>query len=383
MVTWAKDRKGELFFPLDDSRALPTKAVLIIMDDLFRNHVASKHWQKMVKRAMDRAPEAQWGRLEETAAALMAICSRMDKNDAMKWLAPVQRNDVLIKAAAFLQKAPHLLKAQMLVHEVTPASLLPRLYTRLEKEGEVAMQEAALLSASESDHYLVWLSDGRAIRKDWQWSLWKKVSFHSAIRPYVESSNGAWIPLLALLLAAVLLHSVLLSGHSLNAMVWPSILFWAVVLLGLEWQMASSDLSLELQWKALPQMSSVEQDPSPEMINNSMESLDHRTLQLILFFLGLQVLVFILSCLSIRSIDKKGSDPLIKIKLLDNDEYLYDLGLYIGLGGTVMSLIFLAMGQESQGMMAAYTSTLFGILEVALFKVIFLRPYRQNLIVQA
>ncbi len=73
----------------------------------------------------------------------------------------------------------------------------------------------------------------------------------------------------------------------------------------------------------------------------------------------------------------------MRLRLLENDEYLYDLGLYIGLGGTVLSLIFLIMGQNQQGMMAAYTSTLFGILEVALFKVLILRPYRHKLIVQS
>jgi hypothetical protein len=69
------------------------------------------------------------------------------------------------------------------------------------------------------------------------------------------------------------------------------------------------------------------------------------------------------------------------MQLLENEDMLFDMGLYIGLGGTVLSLIFMVLGQENQGLIAAYTSTLFGILEVAIFKIFILRPFKQKLIV--
>jgi hypothetical protein len=156
---------------------------------------------------------------------------------------------------------------------------------------------------------------------------------------------------------------------------------WLLLITLLEWQLSPAELILELQWKAAPSLSATDSSTATPAPKNMMPALDHRTLQLILFFLALQVIVLIMSCVSLKSIDKKSQELSKKLQLLENDEYLYDLGLYIGLGGTVLSLIFLAMGQDQQGMMAAYTSTLFGILEVALFKVFILRPYRQKLIV--
>ena len=71
-----------------------------------------------------------------------------------------------------------------------------------------------------------------------------------------------------------------------------------------------------------------------------------------------------------------------KIELLENEEPLFDIGLYFGLGGTVFSLILLAMGVVEASLIAAYASTLFGILGVAILKVFHVRPFRRKLILQ-
>ena len=73
----------------------------------------------------------------------------------------------------------------------------------------------------------------------------------------------------------------------------------------------------------------------------------------------------------------------IKLKLLENEENMFDSGLYIGLGGTVASLVFLAMGILKPSLMAAYASTLFGIIFVAILKIVHLRPFRRRLIIDA
>ena len=61
--------------------------------------------------------------------------------------------------------------------------------------------------------------------------------------------------------------------------------------------------------------------------------------------------------------EELGQDK--KINLLDNEENLFDLGLYVGLGGTVLSLILLLVLDVNDALIGAYTSTLFGILFVA------------------
>jgi len=71
----------------------------------------------------------------------------------------------------------------------------------------------------------------------------------------------------------------------------------------------------------------------------------------------------------------------MKLRLLENEENLFDTGLFVGLGGTVISLILLNVWQlKEASLVAAYASTLFGILFVAVLKIGFVRPYRNLLI---
>jgi hypothetical protein len=87
--------------------------------------------------------------------------------------------------------------------------------------------------------------------------------------------------------------------------------------------------------------------------------------------------------IKIKEVGKQPLSPDMKLKLLDNEENLFDFGLYVGLGGTVLSLILVAVGIVEASLMAAYASTLFGILFTAILKVMHLRPYRRQLILSA
>ena len=69
--------------------------------------------------------------------------------------------------------------------------------------------------------------------------------------------------------------------------------------------------------------------------------------------------------------------------MLENEENLFDLGLYIGLAGTVFSLILLTVGIVTASLMAAYASTLFGILFTALIKIMHVRRYKRTLLIAA
>ena len=84
------------------------------------------------------------------------------------------------------------------------------------------------------------------------------------------------------------------------------------------------------------------------------------------------------------SIIKRVKAPAkLKLKLLENEENLFDLGLYIGLAGTVFSLILLTVGIVTASLMAAYASTLFGILFTALIKIVHVRRYKRTLLIAA
>jgi len=74
----------------------------------------------------------------------------------------------------------------------------------------------------------------------------------------------------------------------------------------------------------------------------------------------------------------------MKLKLLDNEDHLFDAGLYLGFLGTIISLILVSLGVFKQpSLMAAYSSTCFGILFVVMFKILNLRPARRQLLLKA
>ena len=104
-------------------------------------------------------------------------------------------------------------------------------------------------------------------------------------------------------------------------------------------------------------------------------------LALVLFFL-VQVCIYALCLVKLKEIKKQDAHSRLKLRLLDNEENLFDSGLYLGLGGTVLSLVMLALGIVKPGLMAAYSSTLFGIIFVSALKIFHVRPYRRKLIVE-
>ncbi len=104
-------------------------------------------------------------------------------------------------------------------------------------------------------------------------------------------------------------------------------------------------------------------------------------LALVLFFL-VQVCIYALCLVKLKEIKKQDAHSGLKLRLLDNEENLFDSGLYLGLGGTVLSLVMLALGIVKPGLMAAYSSTLFGIIFVSALKIFHVRPYRRKLIVE-
>lgn len=114
----------------------------------------------------------------------------------------------------------------------------------------------------------------------------------------------------------------------------------------------------------------------------TMQDLNEVTLLVLALFFVLQLVIYCFCLIKLKEIARQNLDPSMKLRLLDNEENLFDFGLYVGLGGTVLSLILVAVGIVEASLMAAYASTLFGILFVALLKVLHLRPYRRKLILE-
>lgn len=105
-------------------------------------------------------------------------------------------------------------------------------------------------------------------------------------------------------------------------------------------------------------------------------------LTLLLFFV-LQALLYTACLVKLAEIRRQQVAPSTKLKLLDNEDHLFDAGLYLGFAGTIVSLILVSMGIAAPSLMAAYSSTSFGIIFVSVFKICNLRPLRRRLLMEA
>ncbi|HHY86974.1 MAG TPA: hypothetical protein GYA07_15775 [Verrucomicrobia bacterium] len=105
-------------------------------------------------------------------------------------------------------------------------------------------------------------------------------------------------------------------------------------------------------------------------------------LTLLLFFV-IQGLIYVACLVKLAEIRRQRVGARIKLKLLENEDHLFDAGLYLGFAGTIISLILVSLGVIQQSLMAAYSSTSFGIIFVSVFKIFHLRPARRKLLLEA
>ena len=105
-------------------------------------------------------------------------------------------------------------------------------------------------------------------------------------------------------------------------------------------------------------------------------------LALLLFFV-LQALIYIACLVKLAEIRRQRVAPHMKLKLLDNEDHLFDAGLYLGFVGTIISLVLFSLGVVKPSLMAAYSSTSFGIIFVSGFKIFNLRPLRRKLLMES
>ena len=122
----------------------------------------------------------------------------------------------------------------------------------------------------------------------------------------------------------------------------------------------------------------------PAGIANIQQTIMNPTLLLtILLFFVLQALLYTMCIVKLAEIRRQQVPPRMKLKLLENEDHLFDAGLYLGFVGTIVSLIVASMGLVKFSLMAAYSSTSFGIIFVVIFKIFHLRPTRRKLLLQA
>jgi hypothetical protein len=117
--------------------------------------------------------------------------------------------------------------------------------------------------------------------------------------------------------------------------------------------------------------------------NSSIMKQQSLSLLTLLLFFVLQGLLYTASLVKLAEIRRQRVPARLKLKLLDNEDHLFDAGLYLGFVGTIISLILVSLQVFKFSLMAAYSSTSFGIIFVVIFKIFNLRPMRRKLVLEA
>ena len=152
--------------------------------------------------------------------------------------------------------------------------------------------------------------------------------------------------------------------------------FLLVVLLLSEPFLAQDSQKVEFPFRLrLPTVGSVVPAGTTGAIRSIMNQLS--LLTLLLFFV-LQGLLYTACLVKLAEIRRQNLPSRIKLKLLENEDHLFDAGLYLGFAGTIISLILVSLGVIQPSLMAAYSSTSFGIIFVSVFKIFHLRPLRRT-----
>ena len=111
--------------------------------------------------------------------------------------------------------------------------------------------------------------------------------------------------------------------------------------------------------------------------------MDITTIFSIVLFVLIQVFVYVVCLTKISEIEGQNLPALLKLKLVENEENLFDTGLYVGIGGTAAALVLQTMNIIDANLLAAYSSNLLGIVCVALVKIRHVRPFKRRLIMDA
>lgn len=144
----------------------------------------------------------------------------------------------------------------------------------------------------------------------------------------------------------------------------------------------SAPARLEGLTLAMPVLGNLADPASLKTVTPSF-AMDLHSLLAIALFGALQIAMYMVCLAKIRSIDARPVSPLVKLRLMENEENLFDGGLYLGIGGTATALVLQVLGLVEPNLLAAYSSNLLGITCVALVKIRHVRPYKTTLILAA
>lgn len=121
----------------------------------------------------------------------------------------------------------------------------------------------------------------------------------------------------------------------------------------------------------------------PNVSTDSAIAMNASTIISIAIFAALQVGIYLICLRKLGEIQREELPPLLKLRLVENEDNLFDSGLYLGMMGTATALVLQVLGVIDHNLLAAYASNLFGLVCVAFVKIRHVRGFKRKLILEA
>ncbi len=373
------------FVPVNQAGGQPLEAVILLTGLLYQAEHLSSPLQREVRRLADVAREEnRLGEMEFFLMDLLSLARRLDWMQLSEFLRRTESTHTVGEFAHLARSAP-----EQLPHIYTAALFsdsADRVASYLLRYGSRGLEDLRLA-----------LGAGQGAVNQ---LLVRQVPVNHSPSGGIEATAGLVLlhPTLMLVLkylGYLIGVFLVLRGLDLWIIAGPgggllqmksgalAVLFSALLVVASEpFLLKAAPPSEFRQRLVLPVLVATSQVPAPAS-DKPITTMDASTLISIGFFASLQVAMYLLCLVKIREISRSSVSPLIKLRLMENEENLFDGGLYVGIGGTATALVLQVLGVIEPNLLAAYSSNLFGITCVALVKIRHVRPYKRKLILDS
>jgi hypothetical protein len=131
----------------------------------------------------------------------------------------------------------------------------------------------------------------------------------------------------------------------------------------------------------MPLLANTGAPPPPSPVTFS--AMNTSTIVTIAIFAVLQIVTYLICLRKLGEIYRQDLSAPLKLRLIENEDNLFDSGLYVGMMGTAAALVLQVLGVIDHNLLAAYSSNLFGLVCVALVKIRHVRGFKRRLIIEA
>lgn len=393
----------ERFAPIGSPADAPLEAAILtlglaIQADAIRPAMVQSYLA-LIKEAMENDSLAARRTLDALYMAVLSISRRVNWTALLEALRQARAWEELIDLAQTLQTAQpdrQKLLLALWLNTSDPSKIVPYL-KRFGEEGWQTLTAAYPMGPASQDAVL---ARGRTLYRAQQWAALPRPHHSEALQFWVL--DNLFTSITALLVFKVACFSVAgltvfgtffawsaysgkhanLSGKGTAGALAGATLSALLLIVLTEPNLLSRPAlpatppSTHIEWMGNVSIAALSQPPM-----NTIQ-IDSVTLLILGLFLLIQMIIYVLCLIRVADIRKQSLSPDLKIALLENEDNLFDLGLYVGLGGTVLSIILISLGIVGASLMAAYASTLFGIIFVAILKVFHVRPFKRSLLLQ-